>query len=333
MGKLYIYSNIGEYDNEFECVKKQLTISEELGNKDAISFAYQRLGHCYVIKGEYNQAREYFKKRLKISNENNFRYSSATATGNLAWLSYREGEYKQALRYFTTSLSIYEDLNLDIFSATTLYYLILTSLKMKSGNLADNYFQKLKRLSVNSKNEIINTAEILAKALILKSKPRSKDKIESQKILEEIIKENTDFDFTLDAILHLSELLLDELKLYGRAEVLEEIDALTREIYELAQTHQLYPLIIRILVLRAKLSFLKMDMEKADKILQQAYLMAEERGLDRLLNFVKQEESRMGDEITLASEISKSAITIQERLEKSKIFEYIVEMQNLIRSQ
>ncbi|MHA2031326.1 MAG: tetratricopeptide repeat protein [Candidatus Kariarchaeaceae archaeon] len=328
-----VYSNIGEYDNEFECVKQQLTISEELGNKDAISFAYQRLGHCYVIKGEYNQAREYFKKRLKISNENNFRYSSATATGNLAWLSYREGEYKQALRYFTTSLSIYEDLNLDIFSATTLYYLILTSLKMKSGNLADNYFQKLKRLSVNSKNEIINTAEILAKALILKSKPRSKDKIESQKILEEIIKENTDFDFTLDAILHLSELLLDELKLYGRAEVLEEIDALTREIYELAQTHQLYPLIIRILVLRAKLSFLKMDMEKADKILQQAYLMAEERGLDRLLNFVKQEESRMGDEITLASEISKSAITIQERLEKSKIFEYIVEMQNLIRSQ
>jgi tetratricopeptide (TPR) repeat protein len=327
------YSSKGEYDKAFECAKQQLTIGEELGNKQSMVYAYGRLSLHYILKGEYDQAREYINKQLKICGEYNRPYSCASATFGLARIHYREGEYKQALKNFTTSLSVYEDLNLGLFVAETLYRLILTSLKMGSEQHADNHFQKLKRLSANNKNEIINTAEMLAKALILKNKSRSKHKIESQKILEELIQENKYFDFTLDAILHLSELLLDELKLYGEAEVLGEIDTLTREIYEMAQTHLMYPLIVDILILRAKLAFLNMDKEEADKILQQAYLIAEERGLDRLLNFVKQEESIMRDEIKLTSEISKGASSIQERLDKSKIIEYIVEMQKQIRSQ
>ncbi|MHA2168639.1 MAG: tetratricopeptide repeat protein [Candidatus Kariarchaeaceae archaeon] len=327
-----IYSKMGEYDKAFECAKQLLTISEELGSKQSMAYTYGRFGWHYITTGEYDQAREYFNKQLEICNEFNMRYLGALATNNLAKTYYREGKYEQAIKNFMKSLSVLEDFNLEIFGVEPLYYLILSNLKIESDKLANNYMQKLKQMAEKVPNETIKAYEKLSQAIILKNNPRSKDKVEAQTILEEIIKDEKNFEITLDATLHLSELLLDELKMYGRDEVLEEVENLTRGIYSKAQEQQLYPLIVEILILRAKLEFLNLKMEETDKILRQAHLIAEERGLDGLLTSVEQEEIRMADEIKLALEISKSASTMQERFDKSKVLEYIMEMQKQIRS-
>jgi tetratricopeptide (TPR) repeat protein len=327
------YSKIGEYEKAFECAKQLLNISEELVSKQSMAYIYGRFGWHYIIKGEYDRAREYFNKQLEICNEFNLRYLGALATNNLAKTYYREGEYDQAIKNFMKSLSVLEDFNLEIFGVEPLYYLILSNLKIGSDKLANNYMQKLKQMAEKIPNETIKAYEKLSQAIILKNNPRSKFKLEAQTILEEIIKDEKIFEITLDAALHLSELLLDELKMYGRDEVLEEVENLTRGIYSKAQEQQLYPLIVEILILRAKLEFLNLKMEETDKILRQAHLIAEERGLDRLLTSVEQEENRMADEIKLALEISKSASTMQERFDKSRVIEYIKDMQKQIRNQ
>ncbi|MHA2100932.1 MAG: tetratricopeptide repeat protein [Candidatus Kariarchaeaceae archaeon] len=327
------YSNKGEYDRAFECAKQQLSLSEKLGNRYTLAYAYERLGSHYTIIGEYDQARKNFNKQLEICNELNLRVHCATATSSMGRIHYREGEYEQAIKNFSKSLSIYEDLNFEIYVAKRLYYLILVNLKLGSAKSANNYLRKLMQIAEKNPNERIKVIKNLSHAIILKNNPRSKYKAEAQTILEEIIKENKIFRISLDAALHLSELLLDELQMYGSDEVLEEVEKLTRNIYEMAQEHQLYPLIVEVLILRAKLEFINLKMDETDKLLQQAHLIAEERGLDRLLNSVEQEENRMALEIKLASEISKSGSTIQERFDKSQVIEYILAMQDQIGSE
>jgi len=328
---IMFYGHLGEYDTCFEYAQQQLAISKELGYGQHMAYAYVRIGEYYLIKGEYNQAREYFTKTLNISKEYNHRYIGAGAYERLARLSYHEGDHELALKNFTSSLTFYLDLNMDVYAGYNLYYLILVSLKMKANRLTDTYIQQLEKLSETSQNDRIKAYAKIARAIILKHNPRSAVKAEAQKLLEEIIEENQQYTITIDAMLHLSELLLDELKLYGNEEVLKEVDDLIRGMYEIAQQHRLFPEIINALVLRAKLSFLKLDLDESNKIIQQAHVLAEERGLNNLAIRVEQEEKKLEQEITMAAQISKHASSLLERLDKIKIIEYIRNAQNLIR--
>ncbi|MHA2278810.1 MAG: hypothetical protein ACXAC2_23775, partial [Candidatus Kariarchaeaceae archaeon] len=167
---------------------------------------------------------------------------------------------------------------------------------------------------------------------ILKNNPRARDKITAQNLFEEVLNESVNVETSSLAILNLSELLLDELKTYGSEEVLEEIEDKTRQLYELAQEHQLYPLIVEVLVLRAKLSFMKLELDETTKILNQANLIAEERGLKNLVRIVENETKKIENEISLAAEITRRSSTIQERIDKAQIIEYIEKMQHLIKT-
>ena len=141
------YGHLGEYDTCFEYAQQQLAISKELGYKEHVAYAYERMGEYYLIKGEYNQAREYFTKTLNISKEYNHRYIGAGAYERLARLNYHEADYELALKNFTSSLTFYLDLNMVVYAGYNLYYLILVSLKMKANRLTDTYIQQLEKLS------------------------------------------------------------------------------------------------------------------------------------------------------------------------------------------
>ena len=75
---------------------------------------------------------------------------------------------------------------------------------------------------------------------------------------------------------------------------------------------------------------MKLELNEAAKILNQANLIAEERGLQKLVNLVEMENKNLEKEIKLAAEITKRASPIQERMDKAEIIEYIEKMQHLI---
>ncbi|MHA2252842.1 MAG: tetratricopeptide repeat protein [Candidatus Kariarchaeaceae archaeon] len=323
---------IGEYEKSLTYAKQQLKLCEKLGNKNALPITYGRFANYYFIKGEYDTSREYLNKQQEISKGSGDRYIESSSYHHLGKIDYYEGKYDQALKNYSTSLSLRQDLNIPWFVSESLFGLILTSIKLGSESLVENYMDKLNKLTEISDNKILQINKQLAQALVYKNQPRSKYKLEAQSMLEEIIEGDLSIAFNkiLIATLHLCELRLDEFKLYGKEEVLLEIEDMTSTIYELAQERHLYYEMIHILILHAKLAFLLLDLDKANKILQQAHIIADERGLNHLATIIEIEEKKLEDEIGLAVEISKLAGPIHERLEKSKIIDYLVKMQKLV---
>ncbi|MFV2016196.1 MAG: hypothetical protein ACC656_12255, partial [Candidatus Heimdallarchaeota archaeon] len=325
---------MGVYEKVLEIGREQQDLAEKLNNKRGMSGAYSNFAWYYSLIGNYEKMEEFTSKKMELDKENNDRLGLSLCYYYIGMVAFLKGENDEALRAMSRSLEFAQDLNHSTAIASRLFNLILISLELNSETLVNSYMGMLQELDDTTNLLRVSTFTNLAQALIHKSKSRAKDKTEAQKLLTQIIYGNLHqsipFNFTLLAMLHLSELLLDELRTYGNDEVLKEVDDLTRKIYEMAQERQLVYEIIHILILQSKLAFLGLELDKANKILQQAHLIAEERSLDNLLPTIESEEKKLEEEIGLALEISKLATPMRERLEKSKIVNYLIEMQNLI---
>ncbi|MHA2249766.1 MAG: tetratricopeptide repeat protein [Candidatus Kariarchaeaceae archaeon] len=329
-----VYENKGDYQKTFELTNQVKDLAEKLNNRDELARAYGSYGEYYFYTGKYHTSEEYFSKQLEIIKNSDRSQAVSLCYYNFGRLALIKGDYDKAHRALLKSLVIAEDLKHSYMIGTRLFNLILVSLELNSEKLVNNYMRKLQKLNETADYILINFFTELAQALIYKNKSRSQDKAEAQKLLVKIIDKNLDvtisFKYVLLAMLHLSELLLDELKTYTNEEVLKEVEDLTRKIYEMAQERQLFYEIVHILVLRSKLAFLSLELDRAYKILQQAHLIAEERDMSYLIPTIESEEKKLEEEISIALTISKLAAPMQERIEKSKIVNYLTEMQQLI---
>ena len=108
-------------------------------------------------------------------------------------------------------------------------------------------------------------------ALILKSGKRLKSKINAQNLLEEVIKEGILVDTHVVAHLHLIDILLDELSLYGEEEVLINIQDNIKLLQDQARDEHQNPLLIESYILEARLHLISLNLEQAIKILEKAY--------------------------------------------------------------
>jgi tetratricopeptide (TPR) repeat protein len=327
-----ILQTVGNYTRSLEVAEEMLAFSKEIRNQGNVATSYMMIGCNYEHMGQYVLSRQYYIKSLEIAEKLNRRLLTALVKHHMGVNYYHEGDYDQALKNLTSAMIVYEDLERKGNVAHILYDLILTSVKLKSDKLIDTYLNKIKLLDKNKQNKRISLINQLSQATVLKNYPRSKDKIAAQKIFEDLLSGHEFVKIAVDAALNLVELLLDELKLYGSNEVLEQIIDLTNNLYETAQNHHLYPIIIDTLILQSKLAFLNQEVDRAHKLLQQAHLIVEEQGLVILAKKVAIEETKLENELVIAKEILRSSPLLAERLNKSEIITYIVEMQKQMRS-
>ncbi|MHA2249681.1 MAG: tetratricopeptide repeat protein [Candidatus Kariarchaeaceae archaeon] len=325
------YYHLGNYNNSIDACKEGIKFAQEVGNESSVGYTNEQLGLSYAIQGKYDLARECFTKTIEIGEKFNNRYASAGGNTGLGKLSYLEGDYDSAQKNLTKALSVFQDLNMVIYVAENLYNLILTSIKLKSDKQIANYLNRIQSLDDKSQNKRIHLITQLSKGVVLKNNPRSKFKAEAQQIFEDIHHEDGHVQISIDASLNLVEILLDELKLYGGEEVLDEITHLTENLRVRAQKNLLYPLIIDTLILQSKLAFVKQDVDLAYTLLQEARQIAEEQNLDIFHKKVLEEELKLEEELAIAKEILRSSPTLAERLDKSEIIRYIHDMQAMLR--
>ena len=159
--------------------------------------------------------------------------------------------YEQVIHYLEKSKRY-------LYLPQNFYRLITIALKSSNDKTVEKYLIKLEK-TVSQSDDDPKTLFFnkLTHAVILKNKKRSKDKIEAQKLFEEILLLDIQKygDLKIDILLHLSELLLDELKLYGENEVLLEVTNLIQQISDVAKDQKLHSIRIQSLLLQGKLAF------------------------------------------------------------------------------
>ena len=127
------------------------------------------------------------------------------------------------------------------------------------------------------------------------------------------------------AMLNLCELLIDELKIYGEEEVLEQVRSLLNRINDLALEQHVTPVIVQSLILQAKFSLVEGNAQQADQLLEKAKLTAAERGFELLGTKASEEQKQLHRELNKWITINQSSAPLKERLELVRMSDYITE--------
>jgi hypothetical protein len=171
----------------------------------------------------------------------------------------------------------------------------------------------------------------LIDALILKHSSRVIQKADAQKQLAEFVnKKIVHHEIKALAMIHLCELLLDELRLYGDDAVFQETQNIINELYKLGKKHQTYPLIIQTLMLKTQIAVWEGELNIATKYATQAELLAEEKGLSLLGTQVTQVQQQLESEFIKAQELIQHNAPLQKRIEQAKLDTYLKLIQKTI---
>jgi len=154
-----VYHDRGEWGQAREYFEKNLTISEELGDKQGISKALNNIGVVYHDRGEWGPALEYFEKNLTISEELGDKQGISATLNNIGVVYCNRGEWGRALEYYEKNLTISKELGDKQVISTTLNN--IGEINIKNGDLDEAKINLEKSLDLAEELAPISTVDVL----------------------------------------------------------------------------------------------------------------------------------------------------------------------------
>ncbi|MGD9396605.1 MAG: tetratricopeptide repeat protein [Candidatus Thorarchaeota archaeon] len=288
----------GDLDQAIEYYNKSLAIQEHLSIGPDFALALNNLGDVYSLKGDIDLALEFFQRSLLIYDEMGAREGIALTLSNMGECYARKGNPENAFECFQRSLLISEEMGNTRLISVGLSYLVGLALDNNDIDVAKDYLSKLEQIDAQSDNAVINQRFRISKALFLKKSQRTRDRVKAEEILEKIVEEDVgDHTLTTEAMIHLCDLLLLELKATRAEEVLDKVKHLTQQLVMIAETQASHPLLVETYMLRSKLALIDFEVTEAQRLMMEAKKLADEKGLDRLGQIVQNEIDTLQNEV------------------------------------
>jgi len=150
----------------------------------------------------------------------------------------------------------------------------------------------------------------------MKSSERLREKIRAQDILVQFLKEECfDHDLVVMATIILCELLLEELRLSGNQEVLDELKELMDKLLGIAKAQSSYWLLAEVYVFQSRLCLLELDLTKAENLMDQALILAEEKGLNKLAVKIYNEKVYFDNQVNQWDHLIERKAPLNDRLD------------------
>lgn len=317
----------GDLDRALEHYQRSLVLSKEMGNKSAFALAINNQGSIFQLKGDLDQALECFQRSLAIYKELGIKEDIPLLLGNMGEIYRQKGNFEDALEYYQQSLALFEAMGNDSFTAIILFELVWVALERQDSTLVQKYLQELQQINERQDNRIIDQRYRIAKALSLKASARARHKLKAGEILEQVVDEEIgDHSLTVTAMIHLSDLLLSELKMTGEDELFEEIKSLTNRLLEIAKQQASNSLLAETYLIQSKLALIELDMGQAKKLLTEAHRITQEKGLHRLGQTVEHERDFLQSQMQKWDLIRKENPSRQELIALTGLDNFLEQM-------
>jgi len=128
---------------------------------------------------------------------------------------------------------------------------------------------------------------------------------------------------TINALLNLCELLLDELRITNETEVLSELEQIITQLLDIAKNTGSFWVLAETYVLQGKLALLSLDLKEARRLFSQAQQIAEKQGMDRLAGKISIEHDNLLKELDKWENLKDQDVSLKERVELAHIDEQI----------
>ena len=308
----------GDLDLALDYFQQSLPLFVELSRSDEIAICQNNLGRVYQAKGELDIALEYYEKSLAYFEEIDNKYEMGASYHNISSIYREKGDYMETATQLSKSLIIKEELGNPLEIAIALFGMVENYILSGSKDSAEHYLAKLEQLT--GENKIIQQQYQFAKAQFLIMSGRVVHKAEAQKILTDIAEsEILDHELTVEAMFKLFELLLFELQTSGNEEVLDEVKALSQKIISIAESQKSFSDLAEIYRLQSKLALLELDVKESQRLLSQAQIIAETKGLHRLAQSISYEFDSLLNDLTKWDDFIERNASITERYELAEL--------------
>jgi tetratricopeptide (TPR) repeat protein len=324
-----LHWSLGEVDDALTIHKKNEKRFLELKDNKFVGLVLNNMGVLYFLKGQIDKSLAYYEESLFFNR--NYKLDRARTLTNMAQIYRIKNDYDDAKLNALESLEILETYlpsNYEEISSS-LFELIFTLVQNKEIDESIIYCEMLEAVDERSDSDIVSLRKDLSQAIVKKQSPRLKNRFAAQLTLEKIINnEIIRKDYTLLAMYSLFDLLLDEMQLSGREEIIDELNELVQTLKEESKLQFSQLLLAESYYLEAKICLLSLDFQKSRRLLSQALLICEENGLTGLeieFNVFFDELVRFESSV---NERSPGEISLVERIEKSKTGKLAYDLEN-----
>ena len=299
-------------------------LAKEINHQRIITMNLQNLGIIYFMKGEFKKSLKYTEQSLAIAEKIGNKQMISSNLNNLATAFIYQGDFDKALTYLEPSLEIAKETgNNWLISGFT--FSIIEALVYKGDvERAQRYLEQLGEINDKEDNKTIDLHYRYTKALLLKTSPRIHNRAKAEELFKQIVQEEMiHAETTINALLNLCEVLLDELRTNNEIEVLNEIENFIAQLLDIAENTGSYWVLAETYALQGKLALLALDLKEARRLLTQAQQLAEKHGMERLAGKISIEHDNLLKELKKWEKMKEKEVSLKERMELAHVDEQI----------
>ncbi|MHA2399791.1 MAG: tetratricopeptide repeat protein [Promethearchaeota archaeon] len=360
-----VYLRKGELDIALEYALQSLGIMEEIGLAEGISSSSLIIGNIYTDKGNLNQALNYLNKSLsfkdirkvsryqilvslsgvyyrkneinkslecinqakEIAQEPNFDALLVRCSYQLGYLYHLKGEHDLAIEILESSLINARKVRFEI--ATPLVLLVLVSLDKGSREQAQKYLNDLEAFFNVRPLEMTKIGFQMAKAMVLKTSGRTRNRAEAELLFKNIIEETkkmkyqfqsgTFSDMRMLSLVNLCDLYLEDLSSSNDLEILEDINPLITQMIQLANEKHSVIYLAESKLLQSKLALIQLKTTEAKKLLVEAQRIAETHEFDLLAAKISTEHDTLLTQLDVWDDFKEENASVSERIKLASL--------------
>ncbi|MHA1474273.1 MAG: tetratricopeptide repeat protein [Promethearchaeota archaeon] len=330
----FFYMMIGKQDKSFDLFTKSQEICTRLDSP--IVNIYQMsnfLGMAIVYCNRYESQKEMecSKKSLFWAKKYNNPTFLMRALHQLASVHFENEELALALEKMNEALVLAEKIGGSLLIIDTLWRIFNIYFEMGDLENATHIFKQIEQSKhLNTNNKAIMGQYKFAKAQLLSTSNRTRDLGASQEIFKSLIQKDqyAGIGITLNSILTLCTMLLDEFENSKNEQVLNEIAPLLNQLEELCSREEDYLrwTLAKTFLLKAKVSLIYLDFIKSRQFFTKAQQIAEKYGFTDLAKVISNEHDNFLHTLSEWNQMKIENVSISTRLEKIQLYDQIQSM-------
>ena len=320
------YTQIGMYGKSYEFYLKSQQLNDSFSSSNQEYWKMTNIfkkGSMYSRKGELHLALESYKDGLFLARKYRYMVDCIAGLTGIGYIYGELGKKEKALEFHNEAMNIAKKNKID--HVGLLKNLFDNYVSMNDLSSAKEIFHQIEKIWLKYQdNKVIDLMYHSSKAILLKISGRTRDLAEAQEIFQSIANEEvTSLYYTQNAILNLSEMLIDEFKNSQKEEILYELTSFLEPLQITAKKHESYKILAETYLLSAKLNMLQFNFTKARNYLTKAQTIAENQGFNAFAIRTSNEHDEFLQNLEIWEQMKKDNLPIVNQIVKTKIMEQI----------
>ncbi|MHA2039275.1 MAG: tetratricopeptide repeat protein [Promethearchaeota archaeon] len=315
----------GIFDHKGDLIHSQNYYEQSLAVDEIYLFdkcwALGNLAGIHISKGELDLALNYNKDFIVTAEKTNLKGMIANSLRQTATIYRLKGDLNQALEYFERSLMIIEKTGVLIGIPDIFTNLIDIYIEKGTFEKAKEYLKRLEQHTKKTKDErrksYLNQLFNYNNAMILKSSSNIRDRLKAEILLKNILETEFSHKHVYNktmVLAHLCDLLLNEFRLSGDLEILDEIRPLIAQFKIFAERQNTPWRLAEVHLLEAKMALMLTNMGDARRYLTEAQKIADDHGLGLLAQRISIEHDTLLEQFEVWEDLKERKASISERL-------------------